>query len=50
VEISTDNLNWECLWEKSGELSYFQKEMVSLDSFQGQNIYLRFRLTIIQQI
>ena len=45
VEISTDNLNWECLWEKSGELSYFQKEMVSLDSFQGQNIYLRFRLT-----
>jgi hypothetical protein len=45
VEISTDNLNWECIWEKSGELSYFQKEMVSLDSFQGQNIYLRFRLT-----
>jgi hypothetical protein len=45
VEISTDNLNWECISEKSGQLDYFQKEMVSLDSFQGQNIYLRFRLT-----
>ncbi|HOD59915.1 MAG TPA: M14 family zinc carboxypeptidase [Candidatus Syntrophosphaera sp.] len=45
VEISTDNLNWESIWEKSGQLDYFQKEMVLLDSFKGQNIYLRFHLT-----
>jgi hypothetical protein len=45
VEASLDGTQWNVIWEKSGQLDHFQKEVVSLAGYAGQSIYLRFHLT-----
>jgi len=45
VEISLDRQNWTSIWSRCGKLDEFRRELVSLDEYDGQSIYLRFRLT-----
>lgn len=45
VEASYDGDVWNVIWQKSGQLDYFNREYVPLGDYAGQNIYLRFRLT-----
>lgn len=45
VEASADSLEWTVLWTKSGKHDHFAREMVQLDQYSGQSIFLRFRLT-----
>ncbi len=45
VEVSTDQDNWQSVWEKSGQHDWWHSEYIALDDYAGQSIYLRFRLT-----
>jgi hypothetical protein len=45
VEASTDGTNWTALWTKSGQYDAWKTEYVSLAGYEGQSLYLRFRLT-----
>jgi len=45
VEASIDGVSWDVLWQKSGQHDYFNHEYVSLDSYAGTGVFLRFRLT-----
>ncbi|MDD2331875.1 MAG: FlgD immunoglobulin-like domain containing protein, partial [Candidatus Cloacimonetes bacterium] len=45
IQISTDGESWQTLWSKSGKYDFWHREYVSLNSYLGQMVYLRFRLT-----
>lgn len=45
VEVSLDQQNWTSIWSRCGKLDEFRRELVSLDDYAGESIYLRFRLT-----
>ena len=44
VEVSTNGEVWQIIWQKSGRWDSWRKELVSLNEFAGQDIFLRFRL------
>ncbi|MDD3524619.1 MAG: M14 family zinc carboxypeptidase [Candidatus Cloacimonetes bacterium] len=44
VEISTDDENWNELWLSSGRQDWWQKIYVDLSEYEGESVYLRFRL------
>ncbi|MDD3386828.1 MAG: M14 family zinc carboxypeptidase [Candidatus Pacebacteria bacterium] len=44
ISASTDNENWIVLYEKAGKYDYWHKNLVSLNQFAGESIYLKFRL------
>jgi hypothetical protein len=45
VEVSTDSLQWNSIWQKSGKYDWFATEYVDLQQYAGQSVFLRFRLT-----
>ena len=44
VQVSTDNSNWDLLWSGTGQYEEWKLELVNLDNYIGEEIYLRFRL------
>jgi hypothetical protein len=44
VELSTDAENWDELWRSSGCWDFWQKVYVDISSYEGNEVYLRFRL------
>lgn len=45
VEISTNNNDWQMIYAKTGQWDWWHPVYLPLDQYQGQDIYLRFRLT-----
>ncbi len=45
VEVSTDNQNWNEIYNCSGQHDYWNKIYISLNEFAGNDVFLRFRLT-----
>jgi hypothetical protein len=44
VEVSTDGADWTAIFIKSGRHDHWQKEYAYLTEYEGQEVYLRFRL------
>ncbi|MDP2172561.1 MAG: M14 family zinc carboxypeptidase [Candidatus Cloacimonadaceae bacterium] len=45
VQVSTNGVDWQTLWTKSGRHDVFKTEYVPLSDFAGQSVWIRFRLT-----
>jgi len=45
IEVSTDGIAWQEIWQKSGRWDSWRKEFVSLTTYGGQSLYFRFRLS-----
>lgn len=45
VEVSSDNVNWQNIYSKSGQYDWWHPVYIPLSHLGGQNLYLRFRLT-----
>ncbi len=44
VSASTNNEDWTVLYEKAGKYDFWHKNLISLNEFTGESVYLKFRL------
>jgi len=49
VEVSTNNADWQMIFNDSGQKDWWQTKYVSLSDFAGLNLYFRFRLTDVSE-